>query len=384
MMDDRIEELLVKKLDEGLTTIEEQELNMWLEESRDNIVAFQEMYKVHQWIASGKTYCPDVEVGFQKMKQKRWHLRIKRSLRYVAVLIVLLTSGTLFWEYSGRQVVEENSFSYDELAHPGTQQAFFVWADGVRIFLNEETKDTLISRDGTTFLRIDSNRMLYYEGKICENNAQRFNKLVVPNGGEYRITLEDGTIVWVNSASTVEIPEHFDRMERRVRLEGEAYFEVKADSIRPFYVEAGQACIQVLGTKFNMSAYKDDSQVMTTLVSGKVKVSNWEGEQVILQPGEQAILSGENIRIEKVNPSNVISWVEGQFKFENTKLEDIVKQIVRWYDVSICYEQESLKNIHFSGGMLKFRPLKDLVEMIELSSPVRFRIEGKKIIISKK
>ena len=149
-------------------------------------------------------------------------------------------------------------------------------------------------------------------------------------------------------------------------------------------METEQVCIQVLGTKFNMSAYQDDLRVMTTLVNGSVCVSNSGGKQVILEPGEQAVAFGEEISVKKVDPTSVISWVEGRFKFENARLEDIVKQIIRWYDVSVYFENENLKDIHFSGGMLKFRPLKDLVEMIELSSPVRFTMEGKKIIISKK
>ena len=226
--------------------------------------------------------------------------------------------------------------------------------------------------------------MLYYKGNICQDNTKRYNQLIVPNGGEYRMLLEDGTVVWVNSASTVEIPEHFGDTERRVRLKGEAYFEVKPDATRPFYVETEQVCIQVLGTKFNMSAYQDDLQVMTTLVSGSVCVSNYDGKRVVLVPGEQAVAFGEEITVEKVDPNSVISWVEGRFKFENARLEDIVKQIVRWYDVPVYFEKEDLKDIHFSGGMLKFRPFKDLMEMIELSSPVRFIIENEKIIISEK
>lgn len=384
MMDERIEELLIKKLNEGLTVTEEQELDVWLAESGEHVTVFREMQKVHQWMVTGKSYHPDVKVGFQKIRQRHRRMKMVRWMRYAAVLVVCLVTGALFWEYEREQVVDEKIFTYDDFAQPGMNQAFFVWADGTRVPLGKEIKDTLISGEGTALLRIDSNRMLHYEGDRYENNEHRFNQLVVPNGGEYRMVLEDGTIVWMNSASTIEIPEHFDRAERRVRLKGEAYFEVKSDVNRPFYVEAGQACIQVLGTKFNLSAYQDDSQVTTTLVSGKVRVGNAGGKQVILEPGEQAISAGEEIMVKKVDPTHVISWVNGRFKFENARLEDIVKQIIRWYDVSIYFEREELKDIHFSGGMLKFRPLKDLVEMIELSSPVRFRVKGKDIIISEK
>ena len=384
-MDDKIEELLVKKLDEGLTDTEMQELNVWLEEIVEHEAIFREMYKVRLWLDTGKEYNPDIESGFKKVRWKYRHVRMTRwMMRYAAILIVCLTVGILFWEYRRGQVNEEKILVSDEFIPHGTQQAFFVWADGTRVSLGKEIKDTLISGEGAAFLQIDSNQMLYYKGNICQDNTKRYNQLIVPNGGEYRMLLEDGTVVWVNSASTVEIPEHFGDTERRVRLKGEAYFEVKPDATRPFYVETEQVCIQVLGTKFNMSAYQDDLQVMTTLVSGSVCVSNYDGKRVVLVPGEQAVAFGEEITVEKVDPNSVISWVEGRFKFENARLEDIVRQIVRWYDVPVYFEKEDLKDIHFSGGMLKFRPFKDLMEMIELSSPVRFIIENEKIIISEK
>ena len=384
-MDDKIEELLVKKLDEGLTDTEMQELNVRLEEIVEHEAIFREMYKVRLWLDTGKEYNPDIESGFKKVRWKYRHVRMTRwMMRYTAILIVCLTVGTLFWEYRMGQVNEEKILVSDEFIRHGTQQAFFVWAAGTRVSLGKEIKDTLISGEGAAFLQIDSNQMLYYKGNICQDNTKRYNQLIVPNGGEYRMLLEDGTVVWVNSASTVEIPEHFGDTERRVRLKGEAYFEVKPDATRPFYVETEQVCIQVLGTKFNMSAYQDDLQVMTTLVSGSVCVSNYDGKRVVLVPGEQAVAFGEEITVEKVDPNSVISWVEGRFKFENARLEDIVRQIVRWYDVPVYFEKEDLKDIHFSGGMLKFRPFKDLMEMIELSSPVRFIIENEKIIISEK
>ena len=371
-------------MDEGLSDFEERELNVWLEESRENTIIFKEMRKVRLWMDTGKSYNPDIELGFKKIKWRYRHERMIRWIRYTAVLIVCLTAGVLFWQYGSEPASEEKDLVFDDFSRPSTRQAFFVWADGTRVALNKGIKDTLISGKGAAFLQIDSNRMLHYKGNVCQDNVKRFNQLIVPNGGEYRILLEDGTIVWVNSASTVEIPEHFDDTERRIRLKGEAYFEVKSDTTRPFYVETGQVCIQVLGTKFNISAYQDDLRVMTTLVNGSVCVSGSGGKQVILKPGEQAVALGEEISVKKVDPTSVISWVEGRFKFENARLEDIVKQIIRWYDVSVYFENENLKDIHFSGGMLKFRPLKDLVEMIELSSPVRFTMEGKRIIISKK
>lgn len=196
------------------------------------------------------------------------------------------------------------------------------------------------------------------------------------------MVLEDGSIVWLNSASTLEIPERFAAGERRVRLVGEAYFKVKKDSSRPFYVATERVDVRVLGTEFNVSAYEEDRGVATTLVNGSVRVDARGGESVVLEPGQQALTTGGGIEVQDVDVSYVTSWVNGKFSFDNSRLENIARQVSRWYDVKIFFANESVKKIRFTGGMVKFKPLDDLIRMIESTSPVRFSVKGKTIVIS--
>ncbi len=198
------------------------------------------------------------------------------------------------------------------------------------------------------------------------------------------MVLEDGSVVWLNSASSLEIPECFAAGERRVRLVGEAYFKVKKDSSRPFYVATERADVRVLGTEFNVSAYEEDRDAVMTLVNGAVRVDARGGESVVLEPGQQALTAGGKIEVQDVDVSYVTSWVNGKFSFDNSRLEDIARQVSRWYDVKISFDDDDLKDIRFSGAMLKFRPLSDLIEMIEATSFVRFSVKGENIIISGK
>ena len=169
-----------------------------------------------------------------------------------------------------------------------------------------------------------------------------------------------------------------------MRLVGEAYFKVKKDSSRPFYVATERVDVRVLGTEFNVSAYEEDRGVATTLVNGSVRVDARGGESVVLEPGQQALTTGGGIEVQDVDVSYVTSWVNGKFSFDNSRLENIARQVSRWYDVKISFEDDDLKEIRFSGAMLKFRPLSDLIEMIEATSFVRFSVKGENIIISRK
>ena len=381
-MDDKIEELLVKKLDEGLTDTEMQELNVWLEEIVEHEAIFREMYKVRLWLDTGKEYNPNIESGFKKVRWKYRHVRMTRwMMRYTAILIVCLTVGTLFWEYRRGQVNEEKILVSDEFIRHGTQQAFFVWADGTRVSLGKEIKDTLISGEGAAFLQIDSNQMLYYKGNICQDNTKRYNQLIVPNGGEYRMLLEDGTVVWVNSASTVEIPEHFGDTERRVRLKGEAYFKVSKDALRPFVVKMNGVNVRVLGTSFNVRSYADEGQVVTTLVEGKVKVNDQD-----IVAGEQAVYSKNDGKttVRQVEVEQYVAWQEGTFVFRNERLENVMKTLGRWYGVEFHFIDERAKEIRIGARFGRYDDMQPIVDMIKKTNLVEVLQTNRCLYISEK
>ena len=386
-MNERIEELLIKNIDGELSGEEKQEFEVWLEESEEHKRVFREYKIVRQRLSVLKEeFRPNMQERLQSIKKhKKRRVRLVAGwMRYAAVGILLMSiGGYLLWNERTGEDREHRIFA--KVAVPGKEQAYIIWANGEQMAINETMKDTLLTGDLGAVIRVDSNRMLHYRGgEVQTGGENRIHKLVIPNGGEYRMVLEDGSVVWLNSASSLEIPEHFGTKERRVRLVGEGYFQVERDTARPFYVETERADVRVLGTEFNVSAYKEDKEVVATLVNGSVRVNACGGESVVLKPGQQAQTAGQAIKVQEVDASYVTSWVNGKFSFDNSSLEDIVHQVSRWYDVKISFEDESLKEIRFSGAMLKFRPLSDLIEMIEATSYVHFSVKGENIVISKK
>ena len=380
-MDDRIEELLSKKADGELTGEEERELEAWRRVSKERVALSEEYLRVRRWLESGRNYAPDAEKGFLAWRRYR---RRSRIVRYAAVFVGAAACGWVVWEGGRFGGVEKEEALYAESAKE-MEGVFFEWADGRKTGLSGEMRDSVLAeRDGMT-VRVDGSNVLHYESEADEaDTVVRYNRLVVPVGGDYRMVLGDGTKVWVNSASELEIPERFQAGERRVRLRGEAYFEVARDTARPFWVEAEGVSVQVLGTRFNVAAYGEDGRVETTLAEGKVAVSSGEGRRVVLKPGEQAVVEGARLDVRDVNVEDVISWIDGRFFFKQAPLEEVFEQAERWYGVSVRFEEESLKHIRFSGGVLKFNPVSDLLKMVEATGPVGFRVSGKEITVVKK
>lgn len=383
-MDDRIEELLSKKADGELTGEEERELEAWTRVSKEREALSEEYLRVRRWLESGRNYAPDAEKGFWAWRRHRRRSRIVRFARYAAVFVGVAACGWVVWEYDRSGEAEKAEVVYAELPK-ADEGVFFEWADGRKTGLSGEMRDSVLAeRDGVR-VRVDGSNVLHYESESDEaDTVTRYNRLVVPVGGDYRMVLGDGTKVWVNSASELEIPERFQAGERRVRLRGEAYFEVARDTARPFWVEAEGVSVQVLGTRFNVAAYGEDGRVETTLAEGKVAVSSGEGRRVVLKPGEQAVVEGARLDVRDVNVEDVISWIDGRFFFKQAPLEEVFEQAERWYGVSVRFEEESLKHIRFSGGVLKFNPVSDLLKMVEATGPVGFRVSGKEITVVKK
>ena len=384
-MDERIEDLLSRKADGELASDEERELAAWTRESRGHEALLKEYLRVRRWMESGREYVPDVWRRFAEWQRLRRRRRMTAWVRYAAVFVVALACGWGIWQYERFERGKEADMFLGEVEQPESMGAFFEWADGRRVVLEEGMRDSVLEMRAGATVRVDENQVLRYETteERCDS-VVRYNRLVVPVGGEYRMALADGTVVWLNSASELEIPTFFQGGERRVRLAGEAYFEVARDESRPFRVEAQGVTVEVLGTKFNVTAYPDEENTATTLVEGRVRLTNLAGKEVELNPGEQAVALGKEIRVGKVNVENVISWMTGRYYFYQARLEEIFRQAERWYGVRVRFEEEELKDIRFSGGVLKFNPVEDLLKMVEATGPVRFRVDGKNILVMRK
>lgn len=204
-------------------------------------------------------------------------------------------------------------------------------------------------------------------------------------GREYKVALSDGTQVWVNSQTTLEYPEHFTGRERRVRLSGEAYFDVAHDDGRPFIVETQYARIRVLGTAFNVSAYPADHRTVTTLVAGRVEVT--AGDQTVeIAPDQQAIAGRDStVEVVGVDAAGCAAWASGTFRFENMPLEEVCTKLARWYDADLQFEfAEGTAQERFTGGTWKYVPLEDFLNVIEQATDLAFSIEGERVTVNRR
>jgi transmembrane sensor len=204
-------------------------------------------------------------------------------------------------------------------------------------------------------------------------------------GQTYQFTLPDGTKVWLNAASSLKFPSNFNgAKQRRIELTGEAYLEVSKDKLHPFIVESSGQTVEVLGTHFNISSYADEGSVRTTLLEGSVRVSDGKGAErsIVLKPNQQSVVSGANrIKVEQVDAQSAVDWKQGTFVFNKASLEEILRKITRWYDVDIVDLRKQQNDITFSGKMSRYDNISKVLSKLALTGEVRFKIEGRKIIV---
>lgn len=358
-----IARLIAKKHTEaGLTPDEERRLDDWLK-SPDN-KAYYDNYP--QTLASGEyvriTARHDTAEGWRALKRSvtARRLRVRRLAVAASVAVVAVVSFLLVSPDSGHPLPEiEAGYQHAVLSiiSPG--------ADGIVDFELQETAE-----------ETDWQRYVRETGATQEEPP--VVKISVPRGGEYKLRLGDGSVVWLNSESALEYPAAFTGTRREVKLTGEAYFEVAKDDGVPFVVAAKGAEIVVTGTSFNVAAYEADDALTATLVSGSVNVV--AGGQVVgLTPGKQAVVPGAGgISVTDVDADLYTSWTRGVFEFDDMRLRDICERLARWYDVEFVFDGGSGEE-KFSGGTWKYVPLNEFLENIELVTDVRFRHKGGKI-----
>ena len=208
-----------------------------------------------------------------------------------------------------------------------------------------------------------------------------YNTVTVPRGGEYKLVLADGTIVWLNSDSHIRYPVTFSGNTRQVELEGEAYFEVAKDVEKPFIVRMNEYNVRVTGTQFNVRNYLNES-LATTLVEGGVQIER-KGKVDRLRPGQQAVLENNEIRIRVVNVEEQVAWRHGAFGFTQCRLENIMEELARWYDVDVVYEDEEVKDYPFGCNFSRHATIEPLLKVFEATGTIETSIHGRKIWIRK-
>lgn len=320
-------------------------------------------------------------------ENKRIHIgRISTA----AAIILLLLVGSYFL-FSSPQPTQHPiaKTTPDTIEHkndiaPGGNKAILTLADGSTIII-DSAANGIISRQGNSKVqKLDNGSLVYtINGKEVKEGEEAFyNTLTTPRGGQYHITLADGTGVWLNAASSIRFPVMFTGSERKVVLTGEAYFEVAKNKDMPFKVMAGSSEVEVLGTHFNVNAYNDELSIKTTLLEGSVKVSVPNQPAKFLKPGQQSGINkkGEINTIDKADTEAAVAWKNGRFQFKSADLPTILRQIARWYDVDIVYNGNV--SLHFTGQLSKSLNASKIFETLSLTNEVHFKIDGKKVIVS--
>ena len=376
----RIASLILKEKIDELSTSEKEELTSWIQASPRNEETYSRLQK--------KSFSEDI-ARYQQISTTRGLEDYRR--RYVhknrrllgkwywaaAVAVFIVGIATLFFYQEEHLTVAKTTIS------PGSSKAMLVLNNGDVIPLSEKNKTEIIATKELS-IRNEGSQLRYTVSENTKNEqANNYNELIVPKGGEFTLTLSDGTKVWLNSQSKIRYPVIFNDITREVYLEGEAYFEVAKDPRHPFHVNARNGVnIEVLGTSFNVRSYSDENIIETVLEEGSVRMSQGK-DSVILSPGNKATyLPNEPIRLTTVNTELYTAWRHGQYIFMEESVENILKQLSRWYDIEVFYSNDAAKSVVFSGDVRKYDDINTLLEAMEIAGGIHFKINGKTLIVS--
>lgn len=317
-----------------------------------------------------------------------------RRLKIAAVFVLMALASALLYYKTDRFPADDNT----RVSLVSSSKIMLTLANGKMINITDAKNGVLSSEDGLEIVKTKRDEVVYRAiGPSSGELASSFNSIAIPKGMQCKITLSDGSKVWLNAASFLKYPATFPLSKvRKVMLSGEAYFEISkikgrqsSDSQVYFVVQSKHQQVEVLGTRFNIDAYKEDSFITTTLLSGSVRVSTSGTvtkqfkREVLLKPNQQSVLSANGIKLDEVDPEEAIAWKDGEFMFRNEPLQNIMKEISRWYDIDVVYEDSLVGNERFGGTISQAEHLKEVLKMLELTGDVHFRIEGRRVFVTK-
>lgn len=313
----------------------------------------------------------------QSSIESRRKIRLYRKCASVAATLLLLV-GTGFWYFYG-----DLDWAYQDkgFMQKGDQTAMLIATDGSEYRLRSED-GKIVSDGGVTVAQNRGHELVYDDTQGNSSKQVGEHSLNVPRGGEYRLVLSDRTHIHVNAESHLSYPVTFNQGKREVYLQGEAFFDVEKDTRKPFIVHTDLGNIEVLGTRFNVTAYEND-RVLVTLEEGSVKIIR-SGREYLLTPGQQAIIDRREVEVRPVQVKNHTSWASGIYEYTDTPLETIVQQLSRWYDVDIVFAKPYLRKRRFAGVIFRNQALQQAVNILSKVSDVRFVSKGKIIEITDK
>lgn len=378
-------EIITSVVNGEATPEEQQKLDEWMACSEENRRLFEKVRRTMEGITPQHPVPEfDSMAGWDRFLKNIPQERKQRNLRPVwwsavgcAAAIALFLLVTPYFS--------ETPVTAPEEIQPGSSKAILVVDNQSPIHIGNQS---LQLSSGGSKIENDSLSGLSFQSTDEEDAAEiTYSKLIIPLGGEYKLTLADGTQVWLNSESEIRFPSAFTGDKREVEFSGEAYFKVATDSTRPFYVKTNDISVKVYGTEFNVRAYHEDPCIATTLVEGRVSVipAGEEKREVKIEPSQQLTYSkaGQQIEIREVDVNLYTSWKTGYYTFENTSLKEMFNYLRRWYIFDVTYQDKELENLTFTGEFQKDHPIEYGLELIRLTCEVDFNIDGHHIIVRK-
>ena len=371
---------------QGMTdNAQEKELNEWRSVSPRHEELFQRMLSsehVEKSISRFVKTEEEEERGWWQLQQRARSGRSVRKIKwfpYAAAIVLILSVGGVFYFSGDKEQTEILPIAKNEVQVPGSR-AVLILPDGRKVDLeNEVLRSDLAQSDS---LLLVSARSLKYRDIDSPDTTEIFHTLEIPRGGEYLLTLSDGTMIYLNSESTLSFPVKFQGKERKVYLTGEAYFKVAKNTEHPFVVTAGELEVLVTGTTFGVRAYKDEKDIQTTLESGQVTVKV-EGKSVKLVPNKQVLFNKSTMGLEvrDVGVDLYLAWVDGRLVYDNCPLEKILTDLGRWYNIDVFYSRDELRSYQFSLNMKKHEEFTQVLELIGKTGEVQFEIKDNTVIV---
>ncbi len=371
----RIASLIAEEFSGVISEHDREELDTWLKASSAN----QEEYK--QIVDRLKTELPakervDLNREWSAFKKQVLPRRVNLTWWYsaAAVFICLVAVFLYLQAPKEKQLTIAGNKPKDIVKE---HKAILVMADGRRMNISG---DSVIADANGLQIVTSGNRLKYEQGENSKDGDTQYNTLIIPRGAEYELRMSDGTIAWLNSNSSLTYPVSFNGDLRNVKMDGEVCFDVARREYQPFIVTTGDVSVKVLGTLFNMEAYQGEP-IITTLVRGKVEVSNGKTKRIIV-PNQQAIIAPGRFDVKQVYADDFVEWTTGVFNFTNTPLNVIMDRLARWYDIEVIYATPSAKNAKFSLEIKRPDNIASVLSKIEKTGRVRFSIEGKTVTVT--
>lgn len=374
-------ELIAKSFRDELRPEEEQQLKEWLHSSPQH----ERFYR--QAMQGGNT---DPLVGLpesvletkrtellQRIRGGQKHHRTRHLIQYLsyaASILLIIMVGTWLWVKRG----DEGAKVPKTTTMARNENIQLRLSDGRTINLSADKEGTIQEQNGAEILQ-EKGKLAYRQDSSQHKKEIQYNELRVPTGGECQLVLEDGTKLWINSNTRVKYPVSFPDNKREIIVSGEIYLEVVKDG-RPFLVNTGAGQVRVLGTSFGVQAYGEE--VLTTLVSGRVRFTNKAGHKTELKAGEQAVATANGeVTKREVRVEEYVGWKDGWYIFREQRLEDVMTTLNRWYGTNVFYQNPRVKDIRFTGNLKRYESIKTFLEVLAASEDVHYKLNGETIIL---